>query len=1000
MVFADLRLTSLPDAAELAAVGEISSAVEGPSGPGVLVFAGNLFGSEADPSEVLAAHRRLAADIAAYAAGPNRRVIVLPGDRDSRLGWSEPCRRRVGELLGAEVALAVELSVCTGAGERRVRIEPGQGLDPLSRSEDPRNPRESPFSQHIRQEAMPAMRRRQAGARQSKWLAGMEDLDEPAALSRFIASRLVYRRLGRSAWLLLVPVVAALALRLPAFALRSARHVDMTSRVALAVLATVVELALLFIVAAAALRRTGRALSDLALDDEGGDTNEPARTLARRLVTDGYAGLITGHTCRPELIDLGDGFYANAGCASEVVSEHATRVPGLGLPSVFLGHRQLAWVELEAGNDLHVRLLHGRVDLPGATFAERLLAERCAGPRSGELRAELAATWPNGSVWPRRTSPVSRDRRVRRLAALVVFGVGFLSLLSALSEPFRHRLDILRELIPNAIPQTASALAAVAGVGLIVLARGIRRGQRRAWVVCQIILLVVAVLHVIKGIDVEESLTALGVAAFLWVFRSSFQAKSDVERMGRGLIRVLLAAVLTVLAGSLALELSSWFNKSATGLHLSWSRAFEASIDRMGGFTDVALPHRLDVFFSTTMEAAAAGLAVAFVAVLFRPVVQRRSAARASDPLPDQARFRHANLVVQDGSTDDPDRARSIVERHGSGTLDYFALRPDKQFFFWGETVVAHAIYGGVCLISPDPIGPPAERVEAWQAFRRYADQHGWAVGGLGAGEDWLPIYRSTGMHDLYVGDEAIVRVNRFTVEGGRFKGLRQAVNRIAKYGYTISFHDPAHIDPALRVALDDVMTKSRRGDVERGFSMTLGRVFDPQDRGLLLSVVHGPECGEPVAFCQYVPAPGIGGFSLDLMRRDNGDHPNGLLDFAVVETIRELQNRGYEGLGLNFATMRAVLAGETGEGVSQRVQAWMLRRMGDSMQIESLWKFNAKFDPDWQPRYAIYDAPENMLSVAIAVARAESFWELPVIGRFLVPPAEVERPDLKQTTG
>jgi lysylphosphatidylglycerol synthetase-like protein (DUF2156 family) len=123
-------------------------------------------------------------------------------------------------------------------------------------------------------------------------------------------------------------------------------------------------------------------------------------------------------------------------------------------------------------------------------------------------------------------------------------------------------------------------------------------------------------------------------------------------------------------------------------------------------------------------------------------------------------------------------------------------------------------------------------------------------------------------------------------------------------------------------------------------------------------------------------------------MRRDDGEHPNGLIDFAVVETIKELKARGGDGLGLNFATMRAVLAGEAGEGLTQRVQAWVLRRMGDSMQIESLWKFNAKFDPDWQPRYAVYDAPENMLAVAIAVARAESFWELPVIGRFLVPTA------------
>ena len=110
---------------------------------------------------------------------------------------------------------------------------------------------------------------------------------------------------------------------------------------------------------------------------------------------------------------------------------------------------------------------------------------------------------------------------------------------------------------------------------------------------------------------------------------------------------------------------------------------------------------------------------------------------------------------------------------------------------------VAYAVYAGVCLVSPDPIGPEAERDQLWSAFRTYADAHGWTVAVLGAGEDWLPTYRSSGMHDLYLGDEGVVDVTRFSLQGGRNKGLRQAVNRIARYGYTISFHDPARLAPA-----------------------------------------------------------------------------------------------------------------------------------------------------------------------------------------------------------
>jgi lysylphosphatidylglycerol synthetase-like protein (DUF2156 family) len=167
---------------------------------------------------------------------------------------------------------------------------------------------------------------------------------------------------------------------------------------------------------------------------------------------------------------------------------------------------------------------------------------------------------------------------------------------------------------------------------------------------------------------------------------------------------------------------------------------------------------------------------------------------------------------------------------------------------------------------------------------------------------------------------------------------------------------------------------------------MTLGRAFSPDDEGLLLAVCFGPE-GEPAAFCQYVPARDIDGYSLDLMRRSEGDeHWNGLTDFVVVRTIEHLRENGQKGLGLNFAVMRSILAHESGDGFGHRIERWMLGWLSDSMQIESLWKYNAKFDPDWHPRYAVYDSAENFLTSAIAVAKAESFWELPLIGRFFAP--------------
>ncbi len=269
-------------------------------------------------------------------------------------------------------------------------------------------------------------------------------------------------------------------------------------------------------------------------------------------------------------------------------------------------------------------------------------------------------------------------------------------------------------------------------------------------------------------------------------------------------------------------------------------------------------------------------------------------------------------------------------------------------------------------------------------AFRAFADSHGWTIGILGAGASWLPIYAACGMRHLYLGDEAVVDVQAFSLKGGKMKGLRQACTRLEHHGYRVEFLDPATIDPERVASLVELMSLNRRGEDERGFSMVLGRMFHSKDTGLLLTVVNDAE-GRPAAMCQFVPTPALRGYSLDLMRRDPGEHPNGLIDYALCKTIEHLAERGAAGLSLNFAAFRSILEGEHGEGLTARAERWALRRLSGLMPIESLWRFNAKYLPSWLPRYLVYPAAESFVPVVVATLRAESITELPVIGRLFL---------------
>jgi lysylphosphatidylglycerol synthetase-like protein (DUF2156 family)/UDP-2,3-diacylglucosamine pyrophosphatase LpxH len=970
VVASDLHLGPVATDASLAAADELARRIDDWRGPGAVVLAGDIFELWASPVDspipALDAHAQLAAVLEEFARAKGHRLIIVPGNHDGRLAWDEAAVEALRHRLRAEVALAVDIEIQPSdrKGEvQRVRVEHGNQLDPHNAFVDARSPLDRPFGFHVSRLIVPVVERTGASEDSPGWMDGLHELDDPGDAAAMVGSRLVYRQLVRRLRWLAVPFLLIIALRLPLI-LAAVTHqrwlgtrAGQSAELSVAIgLGLVVNLALVVMGIALVARRSFKSLASLDVGERGIALNGAPRARAAHLVASGYAGYVSGHTHQPELAGVPGGFYANCGSGGRMVSRRQAR---LGLPPVYLRARHISYLVLEnEPTGLVVRLVYRRAPERDGTWLERLLA---VPDPSSVSQLAVVATYPDGGSWPMPPAEAgSPSRRPRRLAAVALGLLGLLNLVSALTPPLRDRLDGLGEAVPQSIPAAAGALAALSGVGLLLVALGVRRGQRRAWVAAVTLLALSVVLNVVKGLDIEEAAVSVGVACYLLANRQHFRNVADCSEWLRGLAPVAGAASLVVAAAGALAEL--------TGAHQSVPKVLVAASERLVGLQNVPLGGRLGNILSVVLLPIGVALVGLAGSVLVRPPSAPRRRSRQDHP------------GSQGGEVSrDLERARSVVGRHGADTLAYFALRDDKHFFFWGDSVVAFAVHHGVCLVSPDPIGPACDRVAVWRAFRAYADRHGWSVAVVGAAAGWLPVYRRDGLVDRYIGDEAVVDVRRFCLEGKRNKALRQAVNRVARNGYHIEFHDPSELDEQLAAQLRELMTHSRRGDVERGFSMTLSRLFEPTDKGLLLAVAFDGD-GRPAAFCQYVPAPAINGWSLDLMRRASGPQPNGLTDFVLVETIRHLHGTGATGLGLNFATMRAVLAGETGNRLERRV----LEQLSESMQIESLWRFNAKFNPDWHPRYLVVDGAERFAMAGAAVATAESLWELPVLGRFL----------------
>lgn len=919
----------------------------------LVVVAGNLF--HPPPTSDLAkfidatfdALPALRDAIAEYTERLGHQFIVLPGTDDADLRTHTAARTRL-EALGVSIANDLILQVATVHGVRDIAVAAGSCKVDVDRAD-----------QNDRADA--------------------DRLEDPNALARFVASRVLYRRLGAWVWL---PVLALLASDLFGAANSIVAHFT-HERLKVRTLHTssfwgnllvnlliivVVEATVVAIAGLIVRRRFDRGsrlrdtpeltepLSHTFVDDVD------ALELARRIAERGGAGAVVGGAPRPALAFLDRGMCAAPGPSRTVVVERRGR---LGLPPVFRSVERLGIVEIEAASAVQVRLYAGETPHRRGTVLERLVGHANVQP-APPAPTSTVGSWPTGDPFPvtvDRLRDQRHQRSVRRWASGLLFFDGLINVIVTAAPPLRSRLHAVLTVLPLGVAQSAAALTAVAGIAMIMTARGIRRGQRRAWFLAVVVLAVTIVAHLVRGGSIVSPLLAAGILGLLIVRRRFFQATTDRSSVRSALPRLGLIALVTVVAAAIGIEASQHHHH-----HLpSFGVVVLACVERLIGQTNIALPDRVGDFINPTLLAVGLSIIVSAFYVLTRPVVDRRLSTSARSP-----ERRLAEL-----------RAREIVRRHGRGTLDYFALRDDKQFYFFRDSLVAYAVYGGVALISPDPIGPEAERIEAFSAYRAYAESRGWTIGVVGASDEWLPIYTTAGLHHLYIGDEAIVDCPSFSLVGGKMKGLRQACTRIARHGYTVEFLDPSNIAPEKVTDIVELISMLRRGEAERGFSMMLGRLLNPKDKGLLLALVHGPD-GKPAAVCQFVPSPAINGYSLDLMRRDPGDHPNGLIDFALCSTIEHLRDRGARGLSMNFAAFRSVLEGGPDDGAFTRVERWALKRLSGILPIESLWTFNSKYHPTWLPRYLVYPAAESFVPVAAAVIRAESLTELPVIGRFL----------------
>ncbi|HSB14635.1 MAG TPA: phosphatidylglycerol lysyltransferase domain-containing protein [Bryobacteraceae bacterium] len=548
------------------------------------------------------------------------------------------------------------------------------------------------------------------------------------------------------------------------------------------------------------------------------------------------------------------------------------------------------------------------------------------------------------------TGEASDERpRVRRgvrvlIAALVTLGSGVLNLWSVIGPSLPGRHALLRSIFPLEFLHLSRSVTLIIGFALIVSSINIYRRKRRAFQFAVLLVASSVVFHLTKGLDYEDAIFSGVFLALLWSARKNFTVRSSIPDWRAAAFRLAVASLVAVGYGIAGF----WFlDPREFGINFTLADSIHRTVLFLSLVGDPqVVPHtRYAHWFVDSLYLMTATAILYSGFSLFRPVLYR---------------FRihpHEEAL-----------AREIVARHGRCALDYFKTWPDKSFFFSPDQqcFLAYRVGASFAVVLGDPVGPE-DRIEGLVCdFLELCQENDWRIAFHQALPDFLPVYLRLGFKKLKIGDDALVDLKAFSLEGKGMKATRNAVTKLEKSGVRLLQCEPPLTDDVL-AGLRDVSDEWLCIPGRRERQFTLGR-FEPEYVRSTPVLIAASADGRYLGFVNIIKSFRKGEATIDLMRRRT-EAPNGLMDYLFVKLFLVCKERGYELFNLGMAPMAGFREKEEASPQERAVHQFF-QHLNFLFSFKGLRAYKAKFANLWEPRYAVYRNAMDLPRLAIALGK------------------------------
>jgi phosphatidylglycerol lysyltransferase len=513
-----------------------------------------------------------------------------------------------------------------------------------------------------------------------------------------------------------------------------------------------------------------------------------------------------------------------------------------------------------------------------------------------EKREGVARAWKVFGRWAPGIAP--------HLLAFTTFLGGAVLLFSGVTPTLPRRVHWLRMLVPLPVVEISHFFGSIAGAALLILARGLQRRLDAAYHLTVIVLSGGIFLQLLKGGDYEEAIILSIMLFALVASRRHFVRKASL--VGEAFGPSWVTAIILVLISSAWLGFFSYKHVEYSS-DLWWRFSFRGDAPRF-------------------LRAS-----VGVLSVLLMIAIQRllRPASPQPDPPPPHEIDEAASIVANDRTA------------HSN-----LALLGDKPFLFSDSrrAFIMYGVEGRSWVALGDPVGPEEEKQELIWKFRELCDLHAaWTVF-YEVQRSSLHYYLDLGLTLLKIGEEARVRLDDFSLEGGARKWMRKMQRKVESEGVSFEIVDAEPILPQLRAVSDAWLADKRTR--EKGFS--LGFFAEEYVRRFPIAVVKKDD--RIVAFANIWKGGGNDELSVDLMRHFD-DAPPGVMDYMFLNLMLWGQQQGFRWFNLGVAPL---------SGLENRALGTMWHRAGaltyrlgeNFYNFQGLRQYKEKFDPIWEPVY------------------------------------------------